>query len=87
MKISISNLPSPDLLAEVDSSTTKQIVGGDSINASASIFAFSNNSFARANGRVFGFGSNSSGKLMFDVQTGDGFSKTSVFASVSSGKK
>lgn len=87
MKISIGNLPSPDALAEVNSNTGKNIVGGDLINASASIFAFSNNSFARANGRVFGSGSNLSGNLVFDVQTGDGFSKTSVFASVSSGKK
>ena len=87
MKISIGNLPSSDLLAEVDSATGKEIAGGDSINANASISAFSNNSFARANGRVFGFGSDLSGNLVFDVQTGNGFSKTSVFASVSSGKK
>ena len=87
MKISIGNLPSPDPLAEINSYVGESIVGGDLINASASISAFSNNSFTRANGRVFGFGSNLSGNLVFDVQTGNGFSKTSIFASVSSGKK
>lgn len=85
MKITIDNLRQD--LFEVDSSTGKEIVGGDSISANASISAFSDNSFARASGQIFGFGSDLSGNLVFDVQTGNGFSKTSIFASVSSGEK
>lgn len=86
MKITIDNLRQ-DLLSEIEESTGEEIRGGDSIMANGSIISISDNSFARVNGRVFGSGSNLSGTLAFNVQTGDGFSIASAFASASSGNK
>ena len=82
MKIAIGNLQSQDLLAEVDSSTGENIVGGDSIEASFRAFGSSNNSQGQASGSVFGFGDNLFANIAAEVQAGEDFSKSSSFVKI-----
>ena len=84
MKIAIGNLQSQDLLAEIDTSTGENIVGGDSIEASFRAFGSSNNSQGQASGNVFGFGNNLLANITAEVQTGEGFSRSRSFANITS---
>ena len=84
MKIAIGNLQSQDSLAEVDSYTGENIVGGGSIDASFRAFSSSNNSQGQTSGSVFGFGNNLSANLTAEVQTGKGFSRSLSFANITS---
>ena len=85
MKITIDNLQSKDSLSEIDSSTGDEIVGGGLIDAYINNFSASNNSFAQTTGRVFGSGFNLSGNIIAETETGQGFSRSSTFVSITSG--
>ena len=84
MKIAIGDLQSQDLLTEVDSSTGKSILGGDSINASFKFFASSNSSKSLVRGRIFGVGDDLLANLTAEVQTGDRFSRGGSFLTITS---
>lgn len=84
MRIAIDNLQSENLMSEIDTSAGEEIVGGGLIDASSNIFSFSNNSYAKAAARIFGSGSNVSGNIIANAETGKGFSRSFTFVSVTS---
>ena len=84
MKIDIDNLQNQDLLTEVNSSTGKSILGGDSIESSFKVVASSNNAEGGASGGFFGFGNDLFASLKVDVKTGEGFSRSSSFITMTS---
>jgi hypothetical protein len=84
MKIVIDNLQSQDLVSEIDPAAGRKIIGGDFIDSNVNIAALSDNAESRGSGRVFGLGSNLSGSLAVNAQTGKDFSLSSSLTSISS---
>lgn len=87
MKIVIDNLQDQDLVAEIDPAIGKSVMGGDSINSNVGIAAFSNNAESRGNAKVLGFGSNLSGAMAVQAQTGENFSLTNSSSSILSSQE
>jgi hypothetical protein len=84
MKIVIDNLQSQDVLSEIEPAVGKNVVGGDSLNASVNIFASSDNAKSRSSAGVAGYGSNLSATFTANAQTGENFSLGDSFSYIES---
>jgi 4-diphosphocytidyl-2C-methyl-D-erythritol kinase len=84
MKIVIDNLQSQDVLSQIDPAAGKNIMGGDSLNASVDISAYSDNATSQAGARVSGSGSNLFATFTVNAQTGKDYSLGNSFSFISS---